>query len=61
MEKTLIKDVRGEQLTVSKLIELLKECPQDAKIYIDGADCWGNADRVNYYKGDNEVLIGYLQ
>ena len=61
MGDILIKDVKGKQLIVSELIELLKECPQDAKVYIDGADCWGRVEKIDYYKDDNEVLIEYLQ
>jgi hypothetical protein len=51
-------EVHTKQLTVGELIELLKLCPQEALVYHEGCDCWGEADRVELAAADNSVLIG---
>ena len=59
MANTNVKpEVEGKILTVAELIELLKLCPQDAKVYHEGCDCYGQADRVEYDDSDNSILIG---
>lgn len=59
MANTNVKpEVKGKILTVAELIELLKLCPQDAKVYHEGCDCYGEADRVEYDDSDNTILIG---
>ncbi len=45
-------------LTVSELIELLKQLPQDTEVWLEGCDCWGAANGVVVCKDrDNVVLI----
>jgi len=44
-----------KQLTVGELIELLKTCPADSLVSIEGCDCCGDACGVTPWEG--EVLI----
>lgn len=46
-----------DPLTVKKAIELLSEFPEDAAITIEGCDCWGMADDVDFEPAWNEVMI----
>lgn len=43
-------------LTVAELIEALKAMPQDALVYHEGCDCYGNASAV-HLESDGTVLI----
>lgn len=53
MEKAKLKT---GQLTVSELIEKLKQMPQDAPVWHEGCDCYGCADNVTLEE-DGTVLI----
>lgn len=53
-------------LTVEELINLLADCPPDAKVLIEGCDCWGTAEGVissdQYtHLGPNAVMITRLE
>jgi hypothetical protein len=52
------EEIKNKQLTNGELIELLKTLPTDALVWHEGCDCWGEADRVEYDKDDNSILIG---
>jgi hypothetical protein len=56
--KNVKPEIEGNQLTVAELIELLKLCPQDAKVWHEGCDCYGKADRVEYDDSDGSIVIG---
>ncbi len=58
MKDELIDNKKGKQLTVGELIELLLKCPKDAMVLHEGCDCFGEADRVEFDKVRNEILIG---
>lgn len=46
-----------KQLTVAELIELLKAMPQDALVFHEGCDCYGEANGVVFDETDKTVLI----
>jgi hypothetical protein len=45
-----------DRLTVKELIKQLQEMPQDAEVYTEGCDCYGDAAGV-MQNADNSVLI----
>jgi hypothetical protein len=57
IQKPTYEEALARQITVAQLIELLKQQPPDAKVWHEGCDCWGMADRVEYDADDNTVLI----
>ena len=59
MDYTNIKpEIKGKQLTNGQLIELLQTLPKEALVWHEGCDCLGEADRVEFCKEKNEILIG---
>lgn len=48
------------ELTVAELIELLKECPQDAKVKFEWEDEWAvtSCETRTYDNGNSTVYLG---
>lgn len=53
-EEKVIKGVKGKQMTVADLIAALQGIDENALVWHEGCDCWGEADRVIF---DGSVLI----
>jgi len=46
---------KSKFLTVAELIEELKKAPQDAKVFTEGCDCYGDVGSVEIDKNGKEV------
>lgn len=47
----------SKPLTTKELIAELQKWPEDAFVWTEGCDCYGEAGGVEYHKEDNTVLI----
>lgn len=52
------RDFHEQPLTVAELIELLKQCPQDASVDADGCDCTAGATGLIYTRPNKHVPNG---
>lgn len=50
----------SKRITVGKLLELLRELPEDTPVLTEGCDCTGGASGIDYSSVDKEVVITRL-